>query len=127
MCEIEHVFGFPPAPRRGGPKKNWGPVKKFFQSRRLKYFSPIAGPKTFPIVTNRTNPTYTVGVYDTIVVGDRISWKRNDTRMYGHVKQVRGGFYVAISDGLRFALRARDITKECADEHGERAGPGHDV
>lgn len=63
----------------------------------------------------RSHRTYTVRV-DHIGIGTRISWKRSydDTRMFGYVVRVGGGFYVAKSEGtgLRFALRGREITRE---------------
>lgn len=53
---------------------------------------------------------------DTIRFNDRISWQRKSdrVRMFGHVTAVRSGFILAVSDkGVRFALRHRDVTKEC--------------
>jgi len=53
---------------------------------------------------------------DKIRVLNRISWKRKSdrVRVFGHVDAVRRGFIIAISDnGVRYALRHRDVTKEC--------------
>lgn len=53
---------------------------------------------------------------DRIHVLDRVSWKRRSDgqRTFGDVVQVGGGFVVVMSDnGVRFALRPRDVTKEC--------------
>jgi hypothetical protein len=54
-------------------------------------------------------------MHDRIRIHDTISWKRSydDQRMYGYIVQVGAGFYIAKTrNGLRFAVRARDVTKE---------------
>lgn len=52
---------------------------------------------------------------DVLLVGDRVSWKRDNYRVYGlFYRQVRG-YYICVSLGskARVALRPGDVTKEC--------------
>lgn len=53
---------------------------------------------------------------DEIHVLNRVSFKRarDNVRTFGYVDAIHKGFYIVVSDrGVRYALRPRDVTKEC--------------